>query len=85
MTPANVHDSRLGKALIQGDDYGHFADRAYDSQALRETLEARGLVDGIAWKVKHPAIRWKPGGWEQIKKQSLGQAVKAQKSPARTS
>ena len=24
------------------------ADRAYDSQALRETLEARGLVDGIA-------------------------------------
>jgi IS5 family transposase len=53
MTPANVHDSRLGEALIQGDEQGFFADRAYDSQALRETLEARGLVDGIAWKVKH--------------------------------
>ena len=34
MTPANVHDSRLGEALIQGDEQGFFADRAYDSQAL---------------------------------------------------
>ena len=48
MTPANVHDSRLGEALIQGDEQGFFADRAYDSQVLRETLERRGLVDGIA-------------------------------------
>ena len=55
MTPANVHDSRLGEALIQGDEQGFFADRRlYDSQVLRETLEWRGgLVDGIAWKVKH--------------------------------
>ena len=53
MTSANVHDSRLGETLIQGDEQGYFADRAYDSQALRETLEHRGLVDGIAWKVKH--------------------------------
>ena len=37
--PANVHDSRLGEALIQGDEQGFFADRAYDSQVLRETLE----------------------------------------------
>ncbi len=48
MTPANVHDSRLGEALIQGDEQSYFTDKAYDSQALRETLEARGLVDGIA-------------------------------------
>jgi hypothetical protein len=27
MTPANVHDSRLGEALIQGDEQGFFADR----------------------------------------------------------
>jgi len=26
MTPANVHDSRLGEALIQGDEQGFFAD-----------------------------------------------------------
>jgi IS5 family transposase len=28
MTPANAHDSRLGEALIQGDEQGFFADRA---------------------------------------------------------
>ena len=50
MTSANVHDSRFGEALIQGDEQGYFADRAYNSQALRETLERRGLVDGIAWR-----------------------------------
>ena len=64
MTPANVHDSRLGEALIQGDEQGFFADRAYDSQALRETLERRGLVDGIAWKVKHARYPLEP--WQKL-------------------
>jgi IS5 family transposase len=64
MTPANVHDSRLGEALIQGDEQGFFADRAYDSQALRETLERRGLVDGIAWKVKH--ARYPLEAWQRL-------------------
>jgi IS5 family transposase len=64
MTSANVHDSRLGEALIQGDEQGFFADRAYDSQALRETLERRGLIDGIAWKVKH--ARYPLESWQQV-------------------
>jgi IS5 family transposase len=64
MTPANVHDSRLGEALIQGDEQGVFADRAYDSQALREPLERRGLVDGIAWKVKHARYPLEP--WQKL-------------------
>ena len=64
MTPANVHDSRLGEALIQGDEQGFFADRAYDSQVLRETLERRGLVDGIAWKVKHARYPLEP--WQKL-------------------
>ena len=57
MTPANVHDCRLGEALIQGDEQGYFADKAYDSQALRETLERRGLVDGMAWKGRRNTAR----------------------------
>jgi transposase, IS5 family len=65
VTPANVHDSRLGEALIQGgDEQGFFADRAYDSQALRETLKRRGLVEGIAWKVKYARYPLEP--WQQI-------------------
>src|SRR6516162_6850711 len=61
MTSANVHDGRLGERLIQGDEQGFFADKAYDSQALRETLARRGLVDGIAWKSSITAIRSRPG------------------------
>ena len=54
----------MGEALIQGDEQGFFADRAYDSQALRETLERRGLVDGIAWKVKH--ARYPLETWQKL-------------------
>ena len=70
MTPANVHDSRLGETLIQGDEQGFFADRAYDSQALRETLERRGLVDGIAWKVKHARYPLEP--WQKLHNAGVG-------------
>ena len=60
MTSANVHDSRLAEALIQGDEQGYFADKAYSDQALRETLERRGLVDGVAWRGRphHPLEPW---------------------------
>jgi IS5 family transposase len=60
MTPANVHDSRLAEALIQGDEQGYFADKAYSDQAFRETLERRGLVDGVAWRGRphHPLEPW---------------------------
>ena len=60
MTCANVHDSRLADALIQGDEQGYFADKAYDSQAFRERLERRGLVDGVAWRARphHPLEDW---------------------------
>ncbi len=39
---------RLAEALIQGDEQGYFADKAYSGQAFRETLERRGLIDGVA-------------------------------------
>jgi IS5 family transposase len=64
MTPAHGHDSRLGEALIQGDEQGLFADRASDSQALRETLERRGLVDAMAWKVKPARSPLEP--WQKL-------------------
>jgi hypothetical protein len=40
----------LAKALIQGDEQGYFADKAYSGQAFREALERRGLIDGAAWR-----------------------------------
>jgi IS5 family transposase len=50
MTSANVRDSRLAETPIQGDEQGVFAAKAYDSQAFRDPLESRALVDGVAWK-----------------------------------
>jgi transposase, IS5 family len=62
MTSANVHDFSLADALIQGDEQGYFADKAYSSQAFRERLERRGLVDGVAWRgVGGPTILSKIG------------------------
>ena len=60
MTSANVHDFRLAEALIQGDEQGYFADKAYSSQAFRERLEGRGLVDGVARRGRphHPLEDW---------------------------
>jgi IS5 family transposase len=54
MTSADVHDGRMGQALIQGDEQGFFADKAYDSHALHNKLRSRGVTDGISWRVKHP-------------------------------
>ena len=60
MTSANVHECRLAGTLIQGDEQGYFADKAYSGQAFRETLEGRGLVDGVAWRGRpqHPPEDW---------------------------
>jgi transposase, IS5 family len=59
-TSANVHDACLADALIQGDEQGYFADKAYSSQAFRDRLAARGLVDGVAWRAQshHPLEDW---------------------------
>ena len=50
----------LADALIQGDEQGYFADKAYSSQAFRERLEGRGVVDGVAWRGRphHPLEAW---------------------------
>jgi IS5 family transposase len=55
MTSANVHDFCLAEALIQGDEQGYFADKAYSSQAFREALGRRGLIDGVAWRGRAPS------------------------------
>jgi IS5 family transposase len=60
--PGQCARQSSGRSADPGRRAGLFRrHRAYDSQALRETLERRGLVDGIAWKVKHPAIPSRPG------------------------
>jgi IS5 family transposase len=60
MTSADVHDMRRAEAVIQGDEEGYFADKAYDSQAFHQILRSRGVVDGVAHRGRrgHPLERW---------------------------
>jgi IS5 family transposase len=52
MTSADLHDSQRGEAMIQGDEEAYYADKAYDSRALREALKARGIADKIAYRAR---------------------------------
>jgi transposase, IS5 family len=45
MTSADLHDSQRGEAMIQGDEAAYYADKAYDSQALRDKLGELGIED----------------------------------------
>jgi IS5 family transposase len=60
MTSADLHDSQRGEALIQGDEKAYYADKAYDSRALRDKLAEMGIEDRIAYKAKRnkPLVNW---------------------------
>ena len=45
MTSADLHDSQPGEAMIQGDEPAYYADKAYDSQALRQKLGELGIEE----------------------------------------
>lgn len=47
VTPGNVNDCVLGPALIQGDERVVYADKGYDSQAMRSAIAAAGAQNGV--------------------------------------
>ena len=65
MTSANVHDSRLGETLIQGDEQGYFADRAYE--------QPQNDIDHRLTKPKHP---WTNGQVERMNRTIKDATVK---------
>lgn len=60
MTSADLHDRQRGEAMIEGDEEAYYADKAYDSKALREKLASLGIDDGIAYKARRnkPLVNW---------------------------
>jgi IS5 family transposase len=56
MTAADVHDSVVGGALVQGDEKAVYADKAYGNQAFRDELAKDGVKDGLMYR----AARNKP-------------------------
>ena len=86
MTPANVHDSRLGEALIQGDEQvqGEANKATSPTGLMTARLCARrsngaAWSIGIAWKVKHARY---PLGALAKAQQRLGGEACAQPSSA---
>ena len=61
MTSANVHDARMAEAMIQGDEQGYFADKAYDSQAFRDSSSAPRSWTACSGGSNIAVIRWRPG------------------------
>jgi len=58
LTGAEVNDTVMGDALIVGDERAVYADKAYDSQARRARLRARGTKDRIQKRPNkhHPTL-----------------------------
>ena len=47
LTAADMGDSLIADALIQGDEAAVYADKAYDSEARRRALAAAGIGDAL--------------------------------------
>jgi IS5 family transposase len=54
VTAANVNDTVVADALMTGDEGAVYADKAYDTRARRERLEASGVFAGIMHRPSGP-------------------------------
>ncbi len=50
MTPAHVHDSRMFRQVLSGDEAWAFADKAYDSKKNHKILKEQNIQNGILIK-----------------------------------
>lgn len=49
-TSADIHDSQVAVALIQGDEEAFYADKGYDDDGLRKSLKERGIMPCVLYK-----------------------------------
>ena len=50
MTPANVHDGKMLKDVLGGDELWAFADKAYDSRKNAKILKEKNIHNGVLIK-----------------------------------
>lgn len=62
LTGADVGESLVADALVQGDEAAIYADKAYDAQARREALAEAGIEDRLMYRA-HARRRLK--GWQK--------------------
>jgi len=58
LTAANVNETSIADALIQGDERAVYADMAYETKARRAALRARGIKDRLMHRPNkhHPVL-----------------------------
>jgi IS5 family transposase len=61
MTPANVHDSRLGEALVQGDEQAVFATAPVTARPFARAPAGAGSATGSSGRSSIAAIRSRAG------------------------
>lgn len=49
---ADLHDSMMGRTLVQGDEERVYADKAYDSEGFRADLKAAGIEPCVLHKAR---------------------------------
>jgi len=52
LTPAHIHDSKVFKEMISGDEGTVYADKAYASEKYDNLLREKGIQNGILFKHK---------------------------------
>lgn len=70
LTPAKVYESEVADALILGDERAVYADKAYEKQARRAALKARGIKDRIQHRRTRSQAALPP--WQQLRNKLIG-------------
>ncbi|WP_268894078.1 IS5 family transposase [Sphingomonas sp. 8AM] len=70
VTPAKVYESEVADDLLMGDERSFYADKAYEKQARREALKARGIKD----RIQHRRVRGQPvlPRWQTVRNTLIG-------------
>lgn len=75
LTGAKTYESEVADALVQGDEKAVYADKAYEKQARRAALRARGIKD----RIQHRRVRGqtKLPPWQVLRNSLIGRIRQA--------
>jgi IS5 family transposase len=75
LTPAKVYESQVADDLIVGDEKAVYADKAYEKQARRQALKARGVKDRIQHRRNKHQKALPP--WQTVRNKLIGRVRSA--------
>jgi IS5 family transposase len=70
LTGAKTYESEVADALVAGDERAVYADKAYEKQARRDDLKARGIKDRIQHRRKRTQRELPP--WQSVRNKLIG-------------